>query len=207
MPRTKEQNEAIREEKRQMIMETAMQLFAEDGYMHTSIDRIAAKAGVSKGLVYNYFESKDDLLRQIFISGIRKISETGLFRGEITTDSLICSMEKMFDMIVEYKDFFKLYTALVTQPGIVQKIATIIDTNNEIKGLLKYFAAFYGEKALDEVLLFSTISKGYSMLSLYAGNQSVMSIDTLKSVLMNFIRERWGNESRQISSRQDRKEI
>ncbi|MDR1886863.1 MAG: TetR/AcrR family transcriptional regulator, partial [Prevotellaceae bacterium] len=61
MPRTKEQNEAIRAEKRQLIMDAAMQLFAEDGYAHTSIDKIAQKAGIARGLLYSYFENKEDL--------------------------------------------------------------------------------------------------------------------------------------------------
>jgi AcrR family transcriptional regulator len=46
MPRTKEQNEAIRAEKRQLIMDTSLQLFAEEGYATASIERIAKQAGI-----------------------------------------------------------------------------------------------------------------------------------------------------------------
>lgn len=44
------------------IMDAAQELFAGQGFHQTSVDRIAAAAGVSKGLTYNYFDSKEDLL-------------------------------------------------------------------------------------------------------------------------------------------------
>lgn len=178
-------------------MRVAMQLFAEDGYAHTSIDRIAAKAGISKGLIYTYFESKEDLLRQIFLLGIRKVEEAGLFQNEITPDTLVDSMSRMLDMVVEHRDFFRLYTALTTQPGISQKIGQVIDNNREINLLLRYFKTRYGENALNETLLFSTITKGYSILTLFSDAQSVMPVASLKSVVMRFVRERWGSGSQQ----------
>jgi predicted DNA-binding protein YlxM (UPF0122 family) len=192
MPRTKAQNIAIRAEKQQLIMDTALRLFAEDGYAHTSIDRIAKQAGISKGLLYTYFKDKEDLLRQIFLSGTQKVSEAGLFQEEITTESLIDSIDKSFDMITEQSDFFKLYTALGTQPNIAQKMGQIINTNQEVNTLLSYFQKHYGDKAIHEALLFSTIAKGYSILALYGDRQNVIPVDLLKTTVMNFIRERWG---------------
>mgnify|MGYP000102843705 CR=1 FL=1 len=49
------------EEKRQQIMKAASVLFLEQGFMHTSMDQIANKAGVSKQTVYSHFGSKNDL--------------------------------------------------------------------------------------------------------------------------------------------------
>ncbi|HET6559885.1 MAG TPA: TetR/AcrR family transcriptional regulator, partial [Prolixibacteraceae bacterium] len=68
MPRTTVQFEAIREEKRKLILETALELFAENGYHGTSISHITKKAGISKGLLYNYFVSKEDVLKNIIRS-------------------------------------------------------------------------------------------------------------------------------------------
>lgn len=68
MPRTKEQNEKIREEARNRIINAAIKLFSLKGYHGTSISDIAKEAQISKGLAYNYFESKQDLLRAIFES-------------------------------------------------------------------------------------------------------------------------------------------
>ena len=60
MPRTPEQFEKIREEKRNHIMEVALECFANEGYHSTSISKIAKSAGISKGLIYNYFELNED---------------------------------------------------------------------------------------------------------------------------------------------------
>ncbi|WP_300531322.1 TetR/AcrR family transcriptional regulator [Peptacetobacter sp.] len=51
------------EERKQEILETAMQLFAEKGYEKTSISDIAKKIGVAQGLCYRYFPSKDILFQ------------------------------------------------------------------------------------------------------------------------------------------------
>ena len=44
------------------ILDAALRVFAERGYRETSIDEIAARAGVTKGAVYYWFEDKDDLV-------------------------------------------------------------------------------------------------------------------------------------------------
>ncbi|GAB4518247.1 MAG: efflux system transcriptional repressor MexL [Parvularculaceae bacterium] len=48
-------------EKGRAIFDAAMALFLEEGYDGASMDRIAARAGVSKRTVYNRFKSKEDL--------------------------------------------------------------------------------------------------------------------------------------------------
>ena len=65
-PRTPRQNEEIRAASRARIMEHALRLFAEHGYERTSVKMIADAAGVSQGLLYNYFTGKDALLRALF---------------------------------------------------------------------------------------------------------------------------------------------
>ena len=45
----------------------AMELFATNGFPGTSVNAIAKKAGVSKGLIYNYFESKEDIVKGLIV--------------------------------------------------------------------------------------------------------------------------------------------
>ena len=66
MPRTAEQNEALRSESRERIIDHALALFAEHGYEYTSVRMIAQAAGIAQGLLYNYFASKEALLQAIF---------------------------------------------------------------------------------------------------------------------------------------------
>jgi AcrR family transcriptional regulator len=50
---------------RQEIMEAALSIFSEKGYFNTTLDEIAQKADFSKGTLYLYFQSKEDLLYTI----------------------------------------------------------------------------------------------------------------------------------------------
>lgn len=56
-----------REEKKkktkQAIVETAISLFSENGYENTSIEQIAKMAGIGKGTVYGYFQTKKDIIK------------------------------------------------------------------------------------------------------------------------------------------------
>ncbi len=53
------------EKKRESILEAAIRVFSRGGYEASSMDLVAREADASKRTVYNYFPSKDDLLRQI----------------------------------------------------------------------------------------------------------------------------------------------
>ena len=64
-PRSKQQFEDIRDASKNKILEAALGLFGTKGYKSTSISDIVKSAGISKGLVYHYFESKEDLLKQL----------------------------------------------------------------------------------------------------------------------------------------------
>lgn len=53
------------ERKRNRILDAAGHCFATHGYAKTRVEEIAAAAGVSKGLVYTYFDSKESLLEAV----------------------------------------------------------------------------------------------------------------------------------------------
>ena len=48
------------------LMRVSVELFAEQGYAQTSVQQIVDAAGVTKGALYHYFSSKDDLLFDIY---------------------------------------------------------------------------------------------------------------------------------------------
>ncbi|MEW9551364.1 TetR/AcrR family transcriptional regulator [Nonomuraea sp. NPDC050783] len=51
---------------RQRLLAEATRLFAERGFESTSVQEVVVAAGVTKGAMYHYFDSKDDLLREIY---------------------------------------------------------------------------------------------------------------------------------------------
>lgn len=50
-----------RDARREMILDVAQEVFLEEGFANASMSTIAARLGGSKGTLYNYFKSKDDL--------------------------------------------------------------------------------------------------------------------------------------------------
>jgi AcrR family transcriptional regulator len=69
---------------RQRIVAAAVALFAEQGYDATSVNQVVARAGVAKGALYHHFESKDDLLYEVYrelvdrqLAGLRTILAEG----------------------------------------------------------------------------------------------------------------------------------
>lgn len=67
-PRTPEKMQQIREERQAQILEAALELFADKGLHDTKVSEIAARAGVSQGTVYWYFDSKEALFEAAFMS-------------------------------------------------------------------------------------------------------------------------------------------
>ena len=57
---------AAAEDKRTLILQAAVRVFAAQGYEATRVGDIAKEAGVAYGLVYHYFSSKDAVLEAVF---------------------------------------------------------------------------------------------------------------------------------------------
>jgi len=145
-PRTEIQFEEIRESRRKQIMDVALELFAEKGYAHTSISQIAVKAKISKGLMYNYFKSKDDLLQNLFEDGMGGMFD--LFDlnkdGVLTRDEFIYFINESFNLMNRDRRFWKLYFSLLVQPAawkIFEK-----NLNEIITPLIHIMTNYYKEK-------------------------------------------------------------
>lgn len=116
-PRTQEQNEEIRQERKEQILQTALKLFAEGGYEATSISKIAKEAGVAKGLMYNYFESKEQLMEEIIFLAMKKMA--GLFSAvqeqENPKETIKIMLYMIRDSLKEDLVFWKLYIRFGSQ--------------------------------------------------------------------------------------------
>ena len=54
------------EEKRRLILDAAVRVFARDGYHTSRVGDIAEEAGIAHGLLYHYFDSKEAVLSTVF---------------------------------------------------------------------------------------------------------------------------------------------
>jgi len=62
-------------DKKEKILQAALELFAEEGFKPTSTSKIAKRAGVSEGLIFRHFGNKDGLLEAILLEGEERAKE------------------------------------------------------------------------------------------------------------------------------------
>ncbi|MCB0187730.1 MAG: TetR/AcrR family transcriptional regulator, partial [Caldilineaceae bacterium] len=60
------------EDKRTAILNATLRLISRHGFHGTAMSKVAAEAGVSAGIIYHYFASKDDLIDELYITIKRK---------------------------------------------------------------------------------------------------------------------------------------
>jgi AcrR family transcriptional regulator len=68
MSETPSRREQQRQERRQQILEAALDVFTTQGFHASNVSDVAAAAGVSQGTIYWYFESKEDLFNAAVLS-------------------------------------------------------------------------------------------------------------------------------------------
>ena len=59
-------------EKQEKILQSALELFAKEGFHATSTNKVAKHAGVSEGLIFRHFGNKEGLLQAILAEGERR---------------------------------------------------------------------------------------------------------------------------------------
>lgn len=128
-PRSTAQFDEIRQRSRQRIMDAALELFGSKGYQSTSISMIAKAAGISKGLMYNYFASKQELLEAIVIAEVEAGTEWWheISARDISPLEKIRQVTKRAAQEVR-KDLhhWRLLTSLAFQPEVLKNIEPII---------------------------------------------------------------------------------
>ncbi|MCO6480322.1 MAG: TetR/AcrR family transcriptional regulator [Phaeodactylibacter sp.] len=167
-PRTKEQFEEIRRKSIEAIKQAAMELFARNGYHSTSISQIAKEAGVSKGLLYNYFDSKEALLHDIIMEAVEMANEVMgniLSSDADAAEQLRMMTEVTFGIIQKDLHYWKLMTSLAFQTdaltGLMPELRKMQEeTIMVIAGIFRRLGAgepekeaFYYGAVLDGIML------------------------------------------------------
>lgn len=167
-PRTKEQFEVIRQKSMASIKEAALELFAHKGYHSTSISQIAKAAGISKGLLYNYFENKEALLENIIMEAVKMGEEMmkQLLAAPISPEEQLRQLtEASFAMIEQDPHYWKLMTSLAFQTDALESLMPILKKKQEmaIAAIIQLFermkhtqpeeAAYYYSAVMDGIVL------------------------------------------------------
>lgn len=118
--------ELLRESSKERIESAALELFAHNGYGHTSISQIANAAGISKGLMYNYYESKEALLRAIvqkgFEMGDGMVADGQMAAPDDPVAMLRFFVETAFQQVQAHFQYVKLLSSLAFQEDVMATV-------------------------------------------------------------------------------------
>jgi AcrR family transcriptional regulator len=162
LSRRKEQSALARESSTNKILETAIQLFAQMGYDKTSIRQIAQEAGISLGLMYNYFPGKEALLRAIIMKGFGQIKESMQPYSEPLPprEAIKKHIDLSYEIATQNREFWLLINGLRLQSEIIKQMHSEIEEVNKfiLSTLAENYAKLnYKEPLLEAFLLFATI--------------------------------------------------
>ncbi|MBN8191236.1 TetR/AcrR family transcriptional regulator [Bacillus sp. NTK074B] len=100
-------------DKRKAILESAVELFAAYGYNQTSMQQIADSVGISKGSLYTFFQSKEDLIISIYEHYQQLVFErafvVGLDGNLPPLERFAKQFQVQFEGILEYKSYMKMH--------------------------------------------------------------------------------------------------
>lgn len=95
-----ESRRRARDEKREAVLRTAVQLFLEQGYHGTTLNDVAERLNITKPALYNYFRSKEEILYECWAIGHERVDDC---IDEIDTDGGT-GLAKLRKLIARYAE-------------------------------------------------------------------------------------------------------
>jgi AcrR family transcriptional regulator len=124
---------------RQQILESAREVFFRDGFMVANLDEVAGNAGVAKGTLYRYFESKADL----YVAVLADNGDAFTQRMEEVIAAAESGLEQVeglshfyYDYWVRHPEYFQIFWAIDNQsvigelpPEVVKAVSQLWEQN------------------------------------------------------------------------------
>lgn len=139
----------LQQEKREKILNAAIQVFAAKGFHYARVSDVAKEAGVADGTIYLYFNSKDDLLISLFEEKMEKIVQT--FQQEVA---------QFDDAQGRLKKFIELHLNMVAQAPSLAEVMTV-ELRQSSKFMREYKAPMFGAylDLLRDIIIFGQQNK------------------------------------------------
>lgn len=196
-------------EKRERIMNVAVEEFANNGFENTSIQQIAKKSGISVGSVYKYFENKEALFTSVVQQGLSSLEDLLVDLADSSEDIYIKAdiiIRNLLDFSRKQPNLVKLYCQLTTGgnseflDGLSQRIEALSasiyteaiskaqETGDVRKDANPAFFAFL----LDNIFMmlqFTTACDYYKeRFYIYTGNEASESDDLIVEQTLKFLK-------------------
>lgn len=155
--------QVLKDEVKDKILESAIELFTLKGFKDTSIKEIAAHANVSVGNVYRYFDNKDDLYRTVIqgvYEGVRGIMQDVLVQEKynlVYDEHLMTqqAFEPMVNFVRLYQKEKKVFDMLMKGEKDRHYEETILIF---LQMLRDYFYRYWGEEQRPDGMTYREVS-------------------------------------------------
>ena len=156
-------------DKRRLILDAAVRVFARRGFHHCRVSDVADEAGVAYGLVYHYFSSKEEILNTLFLDRWQVMLDA---IAEIDARQDVAARDKLYEVasfiVDSYRhdpDLMKVIIVEVTRAAnsfgalhlekireAYDRIARIIDDGSFKTEVPSEFAALFFYGAIEQLL-------------------------------------------------------
>jgi AcrR family transcriptional regulator len=139
MSRNKETNQKVKDERCEKILAASLELFAKKGLAATRISDISTKTGMSQGLIYHYYKSKEEVFIWLIRDAIDKMNKAALELERLplsAKEKIILAIESLLtglDKKVEAANFYFLITQAALSDSFPDEAKEIILSQNNIK--------------------------------------------------------------------------
>jgi AcrR family transcriptional regulator len=137
------------ERRREVILAAGLDAFAAGGYHETSLEDVAARAGISKALIYEHFASKRDLFRALLDTYVGELMERvvgTIAAAEPGEDRLREGIAAFLAYVEERREAWRMLVRNVSDPEIAESLERL---RHEVAGSITVLMA---EEAPPELL-------------------------------------------------------
>jgi len=120
-------NVAVREDKKEIIIENAVGVFAERGYYKATTAMVAKAAGVTQPYVFHFFENKEELFKAVINRAFGRIYNS-FAEVQAPADELIETMGHAFEQIIQtHRDevLMVMQAHAISEPGIRDHVSSL----------------------------------------------------------------------------------
>ena len=123
------------------ILNAAAKCFLECGFAGAKVDHIAAGAGLSKGAVYLYFKSKEDMLRALIERGVKRVARLAADHLDAGTGDPVAALKSglpILAQVLSKPELFTIPRIVIAEAGNFPEIAQMYRTEviDVVKGAL-----------------------------------------------------------------------
>lgn len=175
---------SARDRRRDAIIDVAREVFFEEGYANASMSSIAARLGGSKGTLYNYFRSKDELFEAQVREGCERVARATF--DPLTEDRPVAEQLSLLGerfLVMLYSDWLvRTYRMVVAEATRSPQVARIFYEAGPAIGVQRLEAYLKGAVARGLIKIDDCHAAAGEFLNLCRGHHHFMYVLNLERV-------------------------